>query len=299
MIDPVEFARLSLESSLKMKAEQHCYTKVQMDLPALAHEYKPLRSLIESEEALTASLAYILNKQCAANDLILCDQGIATVFHAHTVPSVQIGDYVRRVGKFAACSNVCLLAALVYIDRVRSAHPFMNISSLNIHRLYITAVTCAVKFFDDIYYRNSFYACIGGLPASELNTLEVKFLRLINYRLFITKEEIDRVQAALISEVMACRDPKAHEVQKILRAEGCVRSYSLFEKMVASELSSEGDIVYNPAECNKSHRPGAMNAIGEDRPRKNKWTACAPPIYPGNILWMPYDGRTSWEEKVN
>jgi hypothetical protein len=31
----------------------------------------------------------------------------------------------------------------------------------------------AAKFFDDSYYNNAFYAKVGGVPAWEINALEV------------------------------------------------------------------------------------------------------------------------------
>lgn len=47
----------------------------------------------------------------------------------------------------------------------------------------------AAKFFDDCFYKNDFYARIGGLSTEELNLLEVEFLCAINFSLLVQLED--------------------------------------------------------------------------------------------------------------
>ena len=51
-------------------------------------------------------------------------------------------------------------------------NPDFVISSLNVHRLLITSIMLASKFFDDVYYNNAYYARVGGISNSEVNSLE-------------------------------------------------------------------------------------------------------------------------------
>ena len=46
----------------------------------------------------------------------------------------------------------------------------------------------AAKFFDDHYFKNGFYAKVGGVPCNEMNSLEVEFLFLINFSLHVPPE---------------------------------------------------------------------------------------------------------------
>ena len=41
---------------------------------------------------------------------------------------------------------------------------YFVVDSFNIHRLVIAGVTCASKFFSDVFYTNSRYAKVSGLP---------------------------------------------------------------------------------------------------------------------------------------
>ncbi|KHJ32558.1 putative cyclin-dependent protein kinase complex component [Erysiphe necator] len=78
----------------------------------------------------------------------------------------------------------------IYSHEITSSRLFV-VDSYNIHRLVIAAVTCASKFFSDIFYTNSRYAKVGGLPLLELNHLELQFLLLNDFRLFVPVEEFE------------------------------------------------------------------------------------------------------------
>lgn len=47
----------------------------------------------------------------------------------------------------------------------------------------------AAKYFDDVYYTNTFYAEVGGISVNEINSLEVDFLCRIGFNLFVSTEE--------------------------------------------------------------------------------------------------------------
>jgi len=114
-----------------------------------------------------------------------------TVFHAVREPSVSIHDYLFRISRYFLCSPECFVMSLVYIDRIMKKQSDFVISKLNIHRLIVTSMMLAVKFFDDTYYSNAYYAKVGGVKAPEMNVLEVHFLRLIDWHLYVSPEEFD------------------------------------------------------------------------------------------------------------
>lgn len=93
-------------------------------------------------------------------------------------------------------------------DPLNLAH-FFVVDSFNIHRLVIAGVTCASKFFSDVFYTNSRYAKVGGLPLLELNQLELQFLLLNDFRLSIPVEELEAYATMLVEfyarEVLAQR----------------------------------------------------------------------------------------------
>ena len=67
------------------------------------------------------------------------------------------------------------------------------------HRVIITAILLAAKFFDDAYYNNAYYAKVGGVLVSELNSLEVEFLFRINFSLRVAPDVFEKYNAELSS----------------------------------------------------------------------------------------------------
>jgi len=51
------------------------------------------------------------------------------------------------------------------------------------------SMVMAVKFYDDYYYRNEYYAKIGGVPLTEFNELEREYLlNYIDFGLYVNVE---------------------------------------------------------------------------------------------------------------
>ncbi|KZT12654.1 cyclin-domain-containing protein [Laetiporus sulphureus 93-53] len=117
-------------------------------------------------------------------------------FHARNVPTIALEGYLNRIHKYCPASNEVFVSLLVYLDRMtrlarEACGKTFPIDMYNIHRLIIAGVTVASKFFSDVFYTNSRYAKVGGLPLAELNQLELQFLLLNDFRLTISCEEMD------------------------------------------------------------------------------------------------------------
>lgn len=115
---------------------------------------------------------------------------IKSSFHCARAPALNIKDYILRIRAYMGCSIECFVLGLVYIDRVIKKHPTI-ISPLSVHRLVMTGMVLAAKFQDDQFYQNSFYAKVGGLRLDEMNTLELKLLHKLEWKLHVTVEEFE------------------------------------------------------------------------------------------------------------
>jgi hypothetical protein len=68
-------------------------------------------------------------------------------------------------------------------------------------------VVIASKFTSDIFYANSRYAKVGGIPLLELNQLELELLFLIDFQLHITLEDLQEYADQLLSHAMSLTPP--------------------------------------------------------------------------------------------
>lgn len=153
-------------------------------------------------KAIVPVLACVLNQLCARNDQLTLDPKYVSKFHALRPPGITIRDYLERIAKYSACSGECFVLALVYIDRIIQSNPNFVVNSLNIHRLLITSVMISAKFFDDQYFNNAYYAKVGGVPCKEMNSLEVEFLFLTNFSLFVTYDTYKQYHTELRNHAM-------------------------------------------------------------------------------------------------
>ena len=53
-------------------------------------------------------------------------------------------------------------------------------------------VVVAIKFCEDEYFNNRYYAKVGGVTLKELNKVERRLLMLLNYCVHVTKEEFEK-----------------------------------------------------------------------------------------------------------
>ncbi|AEO67863.1 uncharacterized protein THITE_2078668 [Thermothielavioides terrestris NRRL 8126] len=114
----------------------------------------------------------------------------------------SVGQAGRKPGSVASNSHANIHAAAAHAT-------YFVVDSFNIHRLIIAGVTCASKFFSDVFYTNSRYAKVGGLPLPELNHLELQFLLLNDFRLAVPVEDLEAYATMLVEfyarEVVAQR----------------------------------------------------------------------------------------------
>lgn len=132
-------------------------------------------------------LSSLLQRVADSNDLSqqLYPQKVS-IFHGLSRPPISIQNYLERIFKYANCSPSCFVVAYVYLDRFAQRQSCFPINSFNVHRLLITSVLISVKFMDDIYYNNAFYAKVGGISTAEMNLLEVDFLFGLGFQLNVT-----------------------------------------------------------------------------------------------------------------
>ncbi|KAG2232939.1 hypothetical protein INT48_008032 [Thamnidium elegans] len=120
-------------------------------------------------------LTCLLEKIIKANDSIVKQQPEYTCFQSRSKPSIDIQAYLTRILKYCPCANECFLSLLVYFDRMSlTCIKQLRIDSFNIHRLVISGIM------------------VGGLPVKELNLLELEFLAMNNYNIYISLEELQQ-----------------------------------------------------------------------------------------------------------
>jgi hypothetical protein len=142
------------------------------------------------EKIITDNLhRHVLKPQLILNDVFV-------KFQSSYEPDVSVEYYVQRIFKHSKCSDSCLIIMLVYIDRLIESQGLV-LTMLNAHRVIITSLMVAAKYHDDLFYNNAYFAKLGGIPLSELNMLEVEFLQMLNFSMFVDALVFEKYQIQL------------------------------------------------------------------------------------------------------
>ncbi|KAL3616497.1 Cyclin-U2-1 [Castilleja foliolosa] len=107
------------------------------------------------------------------------------VFDCNETPDMTIQSYLERVFRYTKAGPSVYVVAYVYIDRFCQFYPDFRIGATNVHRLLITTILVASKYVEDMNYRNSYFARVGGLTTFEMNKLEFEFLFMMKFKMHV------------------------------------------------------------------------------------------------------------------
>lgn len=147
------------------------------------------KSLIKS---ISQTLESILenNKQLPNFKEILKSQA-KMVFSANLIPNISIEDYLIRIQMYSNIEKSTLIISLILIDRLCQLSN-LTLTYHNIHRIIFSAILISIKYNEDTYYDNKYYAEIAGVTLKELKILEYSFLSMVHFKLFIQEELYDK-----------------------------------------------------------------------------------------------------------
>ena len=126
---------------------------------------------------------------------ILKSQG-KMVFSANLIPDISIEEYLIRIQEYANMETSTLIMSLILIDRLcQKAN--LTLTYHNIHRIIFSAILISIKYNEDNYYDNKYYADIAGVKLKELQLLEYNFISLLHFHLFIQDEIYEKYKKYL------------------------------------------------------------------------------------------------------
>lgn len=138
-------------------------------------------------EDIKKLLIKIIAKNTVSDSAVYREHECA-LFVASKIPDISFGNYFDRICKYLDVSPGCFIIAIIYLDRIIQRYKDTTLNPYNIHRLFFFAFWIAQKFFEDHYYKNKYGADVAGLSLAEFNVLELEFLYLLHFSLFIDKK---------------------------------------------------------------------------------------------------------------
>lgn len=115
-------------------------------------------------------------------------------FQCRGEPKISLRYYLQRIDKYTALELNVKVCALIYVKRLVTLLG-TKIPYLCMHRIILMVFRIATKFIHDESYTNDYFSRVGGVSLKEFNDLELYFLTLIDFNLYIDKDEYDQTLA--------------------------------------------------------------------------------------------------------
>ena len=119
--------------------------------------------------------------------------------HKNT-PTISIYDYLLRIVYYSKIDKSTLIMSLIYIDKICLKKDII-LTKYNVHRILFSSILASIKFNEDKIYDNLFYSKVAGISLKEINVLENKFLKIIDFDLFISKEVYEKYYNYLNNDI--------------------------------------------------------------------------------------------------
>lgn len=163
-------SELGSETDSKSQNEDKSRTNIEL-IKAIA---KTLTMIIDENEKLQ-NLKEIIKKQSKL------------IFSANSIPKISLYDYLIRIQTYTHLERSTLISSLIYIDRLWELGK-ITLTYYNIHRILFAGILIAIKYNEDEFYDNKYYAEIGGVKLNELKLMEYTFLELCDFKFFISND---------------------------------------------------------------------------------------------------------------
>jgi len=137
-----------------------------------------------------------------------------TSFDSESPPPISLSEYVERLWKYMDCGIQCFVIGTSYIRRILETHPEFRVGLLNVHTLTLSSLVVAIKFHEDSFRTNAYYARVGGVSAVALHSLEIAFMKLLDWRATCTEESLRRC-----CDLLFCED-RQYELRAICQVPG-------------------------------------------------------------------------------
>ena len=148
-------------------------------------------------KSISSTLSTILeenNKKSNLNEINLKQSKMC--FSAKFIPSISIYEYLKRIQNYSLIEKNTLILSLIYIDRLCKLGK-VTLTYYNIHRIIFAAILIAIKYNEDNFFDNKFYSEIAGIKLNELNLLEYTFIKLCDFKMFVSKDIFDKYNTYL------------------------------------------------------------------------------------------------------
>jgi len=114
--------------------------------------------------------------------------GVDSVFKCTVAVPISLKDYAVRLGTYMRCSEASFVSAAVLAQRLFDLNPGL-FCERSVHKILCTSTLVSLKFNDDKFFSNAYYAECAGVSCQELNFLELSLVKMLDFRVFVSSKD--------------------------------------------------------------------------------------------------------------
>jgi hypothetical protein len=104
---------------------------------------------------------------------------IHNLFYTGEIPDISIINYMDRLKIYCHVDNYEMAYAHIYVGRLIDRG--IVLSDFNIYNIMITCLVLAIKYLNDVWYSNKYYALVGCIDLENLNIFELEVAFLLDW----------------------------------------------------------------------------------------------------------------------
>ena len=110
--------------------------------------------------------------------------------HRNIIDQYNFEDLFKFCVKMLKINDNLLVLIMMNIDKIISNGVIINYE--NINRLFYTCLMITQKYYEDNSFNNKIYADLVGISCDELLNMEMEYMNLIDFSLFIKDDEFTK-----------------------------------------------------------------------------------------------------------
>lgn len=114
---------------------------------------------------------------------------------------ISLKSFIDRIFIYSNIEYTTLFLGLIYLQKFL-INSSLFLTEYNVFKLIGISILIANKYNEDKVYCNDYYSKIIGISLEELNLLEGTYLDIINYELYLGKEEINSKFRNIYQEII-------------------------------------------------------------------------------------------------
>ena len=153
-----------------------------------SYEYYRMNIKRSFRNDLVRTIAFLLQDICEENNILNSRNDNLIEPFIGKNPRISIEDFLNKCLIYSNAESSTFIIMLIYIDRLCEINNFI-VNSLNVYRIIFSSFVIAIKYNEEKDFNNEFFSKLAGMSLTEMNLLELIYLNLIDYKLYISDED--------------------------------------------------------------------------------------------------------------